>query len=166
MLDSLREQLKQEDEKQKVIGEDFKERSSSEFNMPFEINPRDSQNTGLRSSGLINVSTRQQKDKFGKQNGKNVIMDDGGLEEYKGVQSQNPVAKREQLFAHDHIEGVKLNDLSMSQKELPKKSEMCLADLEDSTEYKKKSSTNNLVNSKAIGRQRLPSESKCGESDS
>ena len=58
MLDSLREQLKQEDEKQKVNGEDAKERSSSEFNMPFEVNPRDSQNTGLRSSGLINVSTR------------------------------------------------------------------------------------------------------------
>ena len=58
MLDSLREQLKVEDEKNKINGEDFKERSSSEFNMPFEVNPRDSQNTGLRSSGLINVSTR------------------------------------------------------------------------------------------------------------
>ena len=85
MLDSLREQLKQEDEKQKVNGEDAKERSSSEFNMPFEVNPRDSQNTGLRSSGLINVSTRQQKEKFGKPKGKNVIIDDGSLEEYKGV---------------------------------------------------------------------------------
>ena len=53
--------------------------------MPFEVNPRDSQNTGLRSSGLINVSTRQQKDKFGKPKGNNVIIDDGSLEEYKGV---------------------------------------------------------------------------------
>ena len=58
LLDSLREQLKEEDEKRKINGEDTKERSSSEFNMPFEVNPRDSQNTGFRSSGLINVSTR------------------------------------------------------------------------------------------------------------
>ena len=101
-----------------------------------------------------------------KSKGNKAIIDDGSIEEYKGVQSQNPVAKRDQMFAHEHIEGVKINDLSMSQKELPKKSEMCLADLEDSGEYKKKSSTNNLVNSKAIKRQRLPSDSKCGESDS
>ena len=74
-----------------------------------------------------------------KSKGKKAIIDDGSIEEYKGVQSQNPVAKRDQMFAHEHIEGVKINDLSMSQKELPKKSEMCLADLEDSGEYKKKS---------------------------
>ena len=58
MLDSLREQLKEEDEKNKINGEDFKERSSSEFNMPFEVNPRDSQNTGLRSSGLRDTCRR------------------------------------------------------------------------------------------------------------
>ena len=52
--------------------------------MPFEINPRDSQNTGLRSSGLINVSTRQQKEKFNKPS-KNMIIEDGSVEEYKGV---------------------------------------------------------------------------------
>ena len=44
MLDSLREQIKKEDEQRQLVGEerDQNQRSPSEFNMPFEIGPRDS----------------------------------------------------------------------------------------------------------------------------
>ena len=72
------------------------------------------------------------------------------------------------MFAHEHIEGVKLNDLSMSQKELPKKSEMMvLADLDDSDGYEKKAAmTNNLANGNVMLRHRAPSESKAEDFDS
>ena len=44
LLDSLREQFKKEDEQRQLIGEEQQQnqRSPSEFNMPFEIGPRDS----------------------------------------------------------------------------------------------------------------------------
>ena len=55
----------------------------------------------------------------------------------------------------------------MSQKELPKKSEMCLADLEDSNEYEKKAAmTNNLANGNVMLRNRAPSDSKATDFDS
>ena len=44
MLDSLREQIKKEDEQRQLVGEERgqNQRSPSEGNMPFEIGPRDS----------------------------------------------------------------------------------------------------------------------------
>ena len=57
-------------------------------------------------------------------------------------------------------------DLSMSQKELPKKCEiMVLADLENSGDYEKKAAmTNNLTNGNVVLRNRAPSESKAEDS--
>ena len=55
----------------------------------------------------------------------------------------------------------------MSQKELPKKSEMMvLADLENSGDYEEKAATNNLASSNVMLRGRAPSDSKAGDFDS
>ena len=97
LLDSLREQFKKEDAQRQLGGEerDQNQRSPSEGNMPFEIGPRDSQNTGFRSSGLVNVSNRQQKARAARPGGATIVIDDGTGDEYKGAKSQIPAAKHE-----------------------------------------------------------------------
>lgn len=115
----------------------------------------------------MNVSNRQQKERRTRPSGASIVIDDGTGDEYKGAKSQMPAVKRESVFAREHIEGVKLNDLSMSQKELPKKSEMMvLADLENSGDYEEKAATNNLASGNVMLRGRAPSDSKTGDSDS